>query len=77
VGPVVHVFDRILVGDDGRVRWHFVLVDYLCRPRGGRLQAGSDVEAVTLAGLSGLAALRVTDKAQAVVARALELQRSR
>jgi ADP-ribose pyrophosphatase YjhB (NUDIX family) len=77
VGPVVDVFDRILVGDDGRVRWHFVLVDYLCRPRGGRLQAGSDVEAVTLAGLSGLAALRVTDKAQAVVARALELQRSR
>ena len=43
VGPVVEVFDRILLDDDGRVRYHFVLVDYLCRPSGGTLAAGSDV----------------------------------
>jgi 8-oxo-dGTP diphosphatase len=73
VGPVVDVFDRILLDDDGQVRFHFVLVDYLCRPRGGRLQAGSDVEAVTLADPAGLTALRVTEKAQAVVLRALDI----
>jgi len=37
VGPVVEVFDRNLVDEAGRVRYHFVLVDYLCRPVGGRL----------------------------------------
>ena len=31
------------------VRYHFVLVDYLCRVRGGTLAAGSDVADVTLA----------------------------
>ena len=44
VGPVVEVFDRILLDAGGRVQYHFVLVDYLCRPIGGQLQAGSDVD---------------------------------
>ena len=74
VGPMIEVFDRILVNDDGSVRFHFVLVDYLCRPRGGRLQAGSDVEDVTLVDPGDLAAWRVAEKVRAVVARALELQ---
>ncbi len=48
-GPVVEVFDRILLDAQGRVQYHFVLVDYLCRPIGGRLQAGSDVDDAVLA----------------------------
>ena len=36
------VYERIVPGDDGRVRYHYVLVDFLCRPVGGELQAGSD-----------------------------------
>lgn len=74
VGPMIEVFDRILLNDDGTVKFHFVLVDYLCRPRGGRLQAGSDVEAATLADPGDLAAWRVAEKVRAVVARALEFQ---
>ena len=31
VGPIVEVFDRIFRDDDGRVRYHFVLIDYVCR----------------------------------------------
>ena len=30
VGPVIEVFDRIMTDDARRVRYHFVLVDYLC-----------------------------------------------
>ena len=51
VGPVVEVFDRILLDPDQRVRYHFVLIDYLCRPIGGRLEAGSDVADAVLASL--------------------------
>jgi 8-oxo-dGTP diphosphatase len=29
-----------------RVRYHFVIADYLCRVVGGELKAGSDAEAV-------------------------------
>jgi ADP-ribose pyrophosphatase YjhB (NUDIX family) len=73
VGPVVEVFDRILVDESGRVRYHFVLVDYLCHPRGGDLRAGTDVDDVVLAPPAALESYRVTEKARAVVARALTL----
>ena len=36
VGPVIEVFDRIMRDDDQRVRYHYVLVDYLCWPVGRR-----------------------------------------
>lgn len=73
VGPVVEVFDRILRDDAGRVRFHFVLVDYLCRPAGGELRHGSDVDAVTVADPAALARFDLTDKALAVIRRALEM----
>ncbi len=31
VGPMVEVLDRIFRDGDGRVRYHYVLVDYVCR----------------------------------------------
>jgi 8-oxo-dGTP diphosphatase len=34
-GPIVDVFDRILLDEAGKVRYHFVLIDYLCRVVGG------------------------------------------
>lgn len=43
VGPVVEVLDRILRDEQGRVQFHYVLVDYLCRVEGGLLAAASDV----------------------------------
>ena len=73
VGQVVEVFDRILVDDTGRVQYHFVLIDYLCRPRGGTLQAGSDVEDVALADPQALEPYRITEKARSVIRRALEI----
>jgi hypothetical protein len=48
-------------------------VDYLCRPIGGDLQAGSDVDDAVLVEPEGLDAYDLTVKARAVIARALEL----
>ena len=39
---MVEVLDRILRSADGRVQYHYVLIDYLCRPLEGELRAGSD-----------------------------------
>jgi 8-oxo-dGTP diphosphatase len=71
VGPVIEVVDRILVGEDGRVAYHFVVVDYLCRPRGGILSTGSDAEAVVAADPAALDAYDLTDAVKRVIARAM------
>lgn len=73
VGPAIEVFDRILLDTGGRVRYHFVLVDYLCRPMGGRLVAGSDVADAVLVDPTDLARFRLTPKAVAVIERALSM----
>ncbi|MEZ5319886.1 MAG: NUDIX hydrolase [Vicinamibacterales bacterium] len=71
VGDEIEVFDRILLDDAGRPRFHFVLVDYLCRPVGGVLAAGSDVSDAAFVLPEALADLGVAAKARDVVARAL------
>jgi 8-oxo-dGTP diphosphatase len=76
VGPIVEVFDRIMLDEERRVRYHFVLVDYLCRPVGGALQAGSDADDAVLVAPASLGAYDLTEKATAVIAKALELDRS-
>jgi 8-oxo-dGTP diphosphatase len=76
VGPVVDVFDRILLDPERRVRYHYVLIDYLCRPLGGALMHGSDVAAAELVEPADLARFRLTPKATAVIEKALSLARS-
>ena len=75
VGPVIEVFDRITRDDDGQVRYHFVLVDYLCWPVGGELQASSDVADARFVDPADLPQYHLTNKANEVIARALELDR--
>ena len=75
VGPVVEVLDRITHDEQGRVLYHFVLIDYLCWPVGGELRAGSDVAEAVLAEPSELAQFQLTEKALSVIERALEMAR--
>lgn len=42
---LVELLDRIH-REDGRVRYHYVIADYLCRLTGGELRAASDAAAV-------------------------------
>ena len=74
VGPLVEVFDRIMLDEERRVRYHFVLVDYLCRPVGGALQAGSDVDDAVLVAPDSLDSYNLTEKASAVIARGFTLR---
>lgn len=74
VGPVVEVFDRILFDEQGQVRYHYVLIDYLCSPIAGRLAHGSDVDDVVLADPSDLEPYGLTPKAAGVIAKAARLR---
>ena len=74
VGPIIEVFDRIMLDEERRVRYHFVLVDYLL-PAGGCGSCGQVPmsTAAVLVAPASLGAYDLTTKARAVIARALEL----
>ena len=76
VGPVVDVFDRIRLDPERKVRYHYVLIDYLCRPVGGTLHHGSDVAAAEFVAPEDLPAYRLTPKATSVIEKALTIART-
>jgi len=41
-GELLGVYERVIRSEDGRVRYHYVLIDFLCRVVAGDLKAGSD-----------------------------------
>jgi mutator protein MutT len=77
VGPVIDVFDRILLDEEHRVKYHFVLVDYLCHPLSGELRHGSDVDQAIFVASDALDAYHLTPKARSIIERALHLARQR
>jgi 8-oxo-dGTP diphosphatase len=73
VGQVIEVFDRIMHDVEGRVQYHYVLVDYVCRPAGGTLAAASDVADAAWVDAGALAEFHLTDKAIAVIGQGISL----
>jgi mutator protein MutT len=72
VGPLVEVLDRVQFDADGRVEFHYVIIDYLCRPFAGVAAHGSDAQDLRWVRADELADLRVSAKAIAVIHKALE-----
>jgi 8-oxo-dGTP diphosphatase len=75
VGPLVEVFDRVHRDADGRIRYHFVIADFLCAPAGGALCAGDDAADARWVPHGDVAGLGVNAVARAVIARAFRLRR--
>jgi ADP-ribose pyrophosphatase YjhB (NUDIX family) len=63
LGPVATVLDHVVRDKDGQVRYHYVIVDYMARPIGGVLQAGTDVRDARWFRLADLDTLDMTEKA--------------
>jgi 8-oxo-dGTP diphosphatase len=74
VGPVVEVLDRIHTGADGRVEYHYVLVDYRCSVIGGRLRPRSDASDARWALPSELHAFTLSVPTLGVIDKALQLR---
>jgi mutator protein MutT len=73
VGPVVEVLERIERGADTRVEYHYVIIDYRCVVRGGRLACGTDADDARWVAASDIAAFGVTTAVRSVVHKALAL----
>jgi len=67
VGPVIEVFDRIIRDAAGRVQYHYVLVDFLCRPVNGTLGAATDAAEAVWAPVTALAEYGLAPKTQEVI----------
>jgi ADP-ribose pyrophosphatase YjhB (NUDIX family) len=76
VGPLIDVFDRIRLDATGRARFHYVLVDFVCRPIGGTLACASDAIDVKWASVPELADHGVQPATISVIERAFERVRS-
>ena len=74
VGPIVDVLDRLRYDADGRVKYHFVLIDFLCRVSSGVLAAASDADAAAWATLDEIAALGVADATVSVIRKGFDRQ---
>ena len=72
VGAVVDVLDRVRVDPDGRVRFHYVLIDFVCRPVGGALSCASDADAAVWSGIADLPAYNVAEATVAVIQKAFD-----
>jgi 8-oxo-dGTP diphosphatase len=66
-GEMLGVYERIIRGEDGRVRYHYVLIDFLCRPASGDLKAASDAADVRWFTLEELAALNLRRDTREVI----------
>ncbi len=71
VGEVLDVFDSIFTDDDGRTQYHYVLIDFLCRPQPGEAIPGSDVSEVKWVTESELAAMELRASIAQVVRKGL------
>ena len=74
---LVGIVDRIVRDAEGRVHYHYVLLDYLATPVAGRARAGSDAAELRWVRLDDLSGLEVTDGLEPMIRRALELDGER
>jgi ADP-ribose pyrophosphatase YjhB (NUDIX family) len=74
---VCGVLDRVVRDGEGRVRYHWVLVDYLAFARGGTLAAGDDAMDARWVRVDEVEQYDTTDGLMDMIGRALALRESR
>jgi 8-oxo-dGTP diphosphatase len=73
----IEAFERVFRDDAGKVRYHFVILDYLCEAISGSACAASDVMDVAWASEAELEHYALTPTATRVIRRAFEMSRAR
>lgn len=71
VGPHVETIERIIYDENGKVRFHYVLVDYLCIVEADEPLAASDAEEARWFEIGRLEDLEMTEATHEVIAKAL------
>jgi ADP-ribose pyrophosphatase YjhB (NUDIX family) len=72
-GEVLDIFDSIITDGEGRTQYHYVLIDYLCRPISGEATAGTDVSGVRWVSEDELEAMKLRESIAQVVRKGLRV----
>ena len=67
VGPMLQIFESVTRDAEGRVRFHYVILDLLGHPTSGEVRAGGDVLEARYVGVDELDALDVLPDAAKLV----------
>lgn len=76
VESLLQVANEVIKDDQGRVRYHFILVDYLMRPLGGEIVLNEESEEFAWFEPSAVAALDTTENTRKIIAKFIEEARS-
>jgi ADP-ribose pyrophosphatase YjhB (NUDIX family) len=76
VGPIIETFDRVHRDEAGKIRYHFVIVDFVCWCSSGVAVPGSDAEGVAWVTAGEIDDYAVNAHAKAVILKGLEVVRS-
>jgi ADP-ribose pyrophosphatase YjhB (NUDIX family) len=71
VGELLGIYDRVLRDEQDRVRYHYVLIDFLCRRIDGELRADGDADEVRWFGHDEWIQLSLAADTQDVILRGL------
>jgi ADP-ribose pyrophosphatase YjhB (NUDIX family) len=69
---LLEIFERITKSDDGRTQYHFILIDYICRPIGGALEASDDASRAEWFRPEEIAGLKITKGTPEFIAKAFD-----
>jgi mutator protein MutT len=71
-GELLGVFERVVPDEQGRMKYHYVLIDFLCRTVTGELAAGDDADEVRWFQREELAGLDLATETEAVILKGFE-----
>jgi ADP-ribose pyrophosphatase YjhB (NUDIX family) len=71
VGPIIETFDRVHRDDAGKIRYHFVIVDFVCWSVSGDAIPASDAEGCAWVSGEEIDDYKVNAHAKAVILRGL------
>src|ERR1700757_3889639 len=66
-GELLGVFERVLPDEQGRMKYHYVLIDFLCRRMSGELAAADDAEEARWFRREELGALELARETEEVI----------
>ena len=71
-GELLGVFERVIPDEQGKMRYHYVLIDFLCRRVEGELKPGDDAEEVRWFQREELAGLELAPETEEVILKGFE-----
>jgi 8-oxo-dGTP diphosphatase len=71
-GELLGVFERVIPDEQGKMRYHYVLIDFLCRRVAGELLAGDDADEVRWFRREEMAELGLARETEEVILKGFE-----